>query len=140
MLRAYCWLGLLEAALGMAAFFWVWASHGYGLREIQAVTPALLTHSATAPVLLIYAQATTLTLAAIVACQDGNVFACRSERASIWTLGWFSNPLIWVGIGVEWVLIIAIITRVVHFSAGQRKRRDHLALTAAVGFGDCSHG
>jgi magnesium-transporting ATPase (P-type) len=110
MLRAYCWLGLIEAALGMAAFFWVWASHGYGLREIQAVTPDLLTHSATAPVLLIYAQATTLTLAAIVASQDGNVFACRSERASIWTLGWFSNPLIWVGIGVEWVLIIAIIT------------------------------
>jgi potassium/sodium efflux P-type ATPase len=109
MLRAYCWLGLIEAALGMAAFFWVWASHGYGLREIQAVTPDLLTHSATAPVLLIYAQATTLTLAAIVASQDGNVFACRSERASIWTLGWFSNPLIWVGIGVEWVLIIAII-------------------------------
>ena len=110
LLRAYCWLGLIEAVLGMAAFFWVWASHGYGLREIQAVTPALLTHSATAPVLAIYIQATTLTLAAIVASQDGNVFACRSEKTSIWTLGWFSNPLIWLGIAVEWTLIVAIIT------------------------------
>ncbi|PSN10935.1 HAD family hydrolase, partial [filamentous cyanobacterium CCP5] len=109
LLRAYCWLGLLEAVLGMAAFFWVWYTHGYGLAEIQAVTPTLLSHAATAPILLIYAQATTLTLAAIVACQDGNVFACRSEKTSIWRLGWFTNPLIWFGILVEWTLIIAII-------------------------------
>ncbi len=109
LLRAYCWLGLLEAGLGMAAFFWVWHTHGYGLAAIQAVTPVLLSHSATAPVLLIYAQATTLTLAAIVACQDGNVFACRSETTSIWRLGWFTNPLIWFGLLMEWTLIIAII-------------------------------
>lgn len=109
LLRAYCWLGLLEAILGMAAFFWVWRTHGYGLQDIQAVTPALLSHSAVAPVIAIYAQATTLTLAAIVACQDGNVFACRSEKASIWKLGWFSNPMIWLGIAIEWMLIIAII-------------------------------
>ncbi len=110
MLRAYCWLGLLEATLGMAAFFGVWASHGYDLRGIQAVTPDLITHTATAPVLLIYAQATTLTLAAIVACQNGNVFACRATGTPVWTLGWFTNPLIWLGIGVEWVLIFAIVT------------------------------
>ncbi|MFH7241895.1 MAG: cation-translocating P-type ATPase [Spirulina sp.] len=109
LLRAYCWLGVIEAVLGMAAFFWVWHSYGYGLTEIQAVTPDLLTHSATAPVLAIYIQATTMTLAAIVASQDGNVFACRSERVSIWRLGWFSNPLIWLGIATEWILIIAII-------------------------------
>ncbi|KAB1985690.1 cation transporting ATPase C-terminal domain-containing protein, partial [Haemophilus parainfluenzae] len=78
-------------------------------RALQAVTPDLLTHSAAAPVLAIYAQATTLTLAAIVACQDGNVFACRSERTSILRLGFFSNPLIWLGIAIEWTLIIAII-------------------------------
>ena len=110
MLRAYGWLGLIEAVLGMAAFFGVWASYGYGWRDIQAVAPDLIAHAAPAPVLLIYTQATTLTLAAIVACQDGNVFACRSDRLSIRDLGWFSNPLIWLGIGVEWVLMVAIIT------------------------------
>ena len=94
LLRGYCWLGLLEAVLGMSAFFWVWHSHGYSFADIQAITPDLLAHSATAPVLAVYAQATTLTLAAIVACQNGNVFACRSEKTSIWRLGWFSNPLI----------------------------------------------
>lgn len=109
LLRGYCWLGLLEAGLGMTAFFWVWHSHGYSFADIQAITPDLLAHSATAPVLAVYAQATTLTLAAIVACQDGNVFACRSEKTSIWRLGWFSNPLIWLGIAIEWTLIIAII-------------------------------
>ncbi|MBE9230943.1 cation transporting ATPase C-terminal domain-containing protein [Cuspidothrix issatschenkoi LEGE 03284] len=44
--------------------------------------------------------------AVIVACQDGNVFACRSERFSILRLGFFTNRLIWAGIGVEWLLIL----------------------------------
>ena len=41
--------------------------------------------------------------------QTGNVFACRSEKIPIWRLGWFSNPLIWLGIATEWILIVAII-------------------------------
>ncbi|WP_052049859.1 cation-translocating P-type ATPase [Leptolyngbya sp. KIOST-1] len=110
LLRAYGWLGILEGLLGMAAFGWVWHSHGFDLPALQAVTPALQADSATAPVVAIYMQATTLTLAAIVACQSGNVFACRSETVSVWRLGWWSNPLIWLGLGVEWGLIAAIIT------------------------------
>ncbi|OLP17857.1 HAD family hydrolase [Leptolyngbya sp. 'hensonii'] len=109
LLRAYCFLGLFEAALGMAGFFLVWWSYGYGLAELQAVTPAILAHTADATTTAIYAQATTMTLATIVACQDGNVFACRSERSSIFRLGFFSNPLIWLGIAMEWMLVLAII-------------------------------
>lgn len=108
LLRAYCFLGLLEAVIGMAAFFLVWWSYGYGLAELQAVTPSILSHAADAATKAIYAQATTMTLAAIVACQDGNVFACRSERTSIFQLGFFSNPLIWLGIAIEWILILLI--------------------------------
>lgn len=108
MLRAYCFLGVIEAALSMGAFFLVWRSHGYGLAELQAVSPVILSHAADAATIGIYAQATTLTLAVIVACQDGNVFACRSERTSIRSIGFFSNPLIWLGIAVEWILIISI--------------------------------
>ena len=77
---------------------------------LQAVSPSLLSRSAPAAVVAVYAQATTLTLAAIVASQDGNVLACRSETTSIWRLGLFSNPLIWAGIAFEWCLITAIIT------------------------------
>jgi Ca2+-transporting ATPase len=109
LLRAYCFLGLIEAAMGMSAFFFVWWSHGYGITELQSVTPAILSHTADAATIAIYAQATTMTLAIIVACQDGNIFACRSEKISIFRLGFFSNPLIWLGIGSEWLLLLSII-------------------------------
>ncbi|ACB51635.1 cation-transporting ATPase, E1-E2 type [Crocosphaera subtropica ATCC 51142] len=107
--RAYGFLGLMEAIIGMTGFFVVWWSHGYELRELQAISPTLLSHSADAATIALYAQATTVTLAAIVACQDGNVFACRSERVSIFKLGFFTNRLIWVGIAIEWLLIFSII-------------------------------
>ncbi|HIK32210.1 MAG TPA: cation-transporting P-type ATPase [Oscillatoriales cyanobacterium M59_W2019_021] len=109
LLRAYGFLGAIEAVAGMVGFMMVWWSHGYGLAQLQAVTPAILSHTADATTMGIYFQATTLTLATIVACQDGNVFACRSEYTSIFKLGFFSNRLIWVGIAVEWLLILAII-------------------------------
>jgi Ca2+-transporting ATPase len=109
LLRAYCFLGLLEGLAGMTGFLLVWWANGYGMTELQAINSAILTHSATVTQMAIYHQATTVTLVAIVACQDGNVFACRSERTSIFRLGFFSNPLIWVGIAVEWMLILAII-------------------------------
>ncbi|WP_414526371.1 cation-translocating P-type ATPase [Nodularia chucula] len=109
LLRAYCFLGLLEGLAGMTGFFLVWWTHGYNITQLQAFTPSIISHSANAATMAIYHQATTMTLAVIVACQDGNVFACRSERVSIFRLGFFSNPFIWVGIAVEWVLILAII-------------------------------
>jgi Ca2+-transporting ATPase len=109
LLRAYCFLGLLEGLAGMTGFLLVWWANGYGITELQAMNSAIIAHSATATQMAIYHQATTVTLAAIVACQDGNVFACRSERISIFRLGFFSNRLIWLGIAVEWALILSII-------------------------------
>jgi Ca2+-transporting ATPase len=109
LIRAYAFLGVIEAIAGMVGFFVVWWSHGYSLAEMQLVTPAILNHSATSAVTQVYHQATTMTVAAIVACQAGNVFACRSEWVSIFKLGFFSNPWIWLGIGVEWTLILLII-------------------------------
>jgi len=109
MLRAYGFLGLIEGLAGMTGFFLVWWANGYGLNALQAISPTILSHSASAETMAIYFQATTVTLAAIVACQDGNVFACRSERLSIFQLGFFSNRLIWIGIGVEWALILSLI-------------------------------
>jgi magnesium-transporting ATPase (P-type) len=107
--RAYGFLGVIEAAFGMSAFFAVWWSYGYSFAELQAVSGAILAHSAEPTTRAIYQQATTATLAAIVACQDGNVFACRSERTSILKLGFLSNRLIWLGIATEWILILCII-------------------------------
>lgn len=109
MLRAFLFLGLLEGVVGMIGFLLVWRSNGYGITELQGMTSAILARSGTATQMAIYHQATTVTLAAIVACQVGNVFACRSERTSIFRLGFFSNRLIWLGIAVEWGLILSII-------------------------------
>ncbi|QFS50677.1 HAD-IC family P-type ATPase [Nostoc sphaeroides] len=109
MLRAYCFLGLLEGLAGMTGFFLVWWANGYGISQLQAVSSSILSQSASATTMAIYHQATTATLAVIVACQDGNVFACRSERVSIFRLGFLTNRLIWLGIAVEWVLILSII-------------------------------
>lgn len=109
LVRAYVFLGVIEAIAGMAGFFLVWWSHGYAIADIQQVTPGILSHTADPTVTAIYRQATTMTLAAIVACQVGNIFACRSDRLSIFNLGWFSNRLVWIGITVELVVLLAII-------------------------------
>lgn len=109
LIRAYAFLGLLEALLGMSAYLLVWWSYGYNLTDIQALNEMILSHTADPSIRGIYQQATTATLATIVACQDGNVFACRSERTSIFQLGFFNNRLIWLGIATEWILILAII-------------------------------
>jgi magnesium-transporting ATPase (P-type) len=107
--RAYGFLGLMEAVLGMSAFLAVWGSYGINFTELQAVSSGILAHTADPSTRAIYQQATTATLATIVACQDGNVFACRSEQTSIFQLGFFSNRLILWGILTEWVLILCII-------------------------------
>jgi Ca2+-transporting ATPase len=107
--RAYGFLGLIEAVLGMSAFLVVLGSYGINFSELQAVSPAILSHAADPSTRAIYQQATTATLATIVACQDGNVFACRSEQTSIFQLGFFSNRLILWGILTEWILILCII-------------------------------
>jgi magnesium-transporting ATPase (P-type) len=109
LLRAYCFLGVIEATLAMIGFFLVWHSYGYDLAALQSIAPKIMAHNADPLLTMIYAQATTMTLATIVACQDGNVFACRSERTSIFRLGFFSNPWIWLGIATEWMLLITII-------------------------------
>jgi len=109
LLRAYCFLGLIEAILGTIAFFVVWWSYGYSLSDLQIITPEILSRTANVAIMTIYAQATTMTLAAIVACQSGTVFACRSEQTSAFKLGWFRNRLIWIGIAIEWILILSLI-------------------------------
>ena len=44
----------------------------------------------------------------IVACQAGNIFACRSNRRSVLQLGLASNPLVFIGIGYELTLLLLV--------------------------------
>jgi Ca2+-transporting ATPase len=109
LIRAFCGLGLIAGIAGMSSFFAIWQQYGYRLSSLQAVTPNLLHHTASPALTAIYHQAMTYTVAAIVAAQIGSVFACRSERTSIWRLGFFRNRLVLLGIVTECLLLWAIV-------------------------------
>jgi potassium/sodium efflux P-type ATPase len=109
LLRAYGFLGAIEAVLSMLGFFLVWSGHGYSLADLQQVTPAILAHTAEPAVTAIYRQSTTMTLAVIVACQVGNLFACRSDLRSAFRQSWSNNSLLWFGICFECVALFAFI-------------------------------
>jgi magnesium-transporting ATPase (P-type) len=56
LLRAYGFLGAIEAVLSMLGFFLVWSGHGYSLADLQQVTPAILAHTVAPAVTAIYRQ------------------------------------------------------------------------------------
>ena len=60
--------------------------------------------------LLLYKEATTVTLAGIVFAQVVNVFVCRSDRSlNIPELGGVTNPLILWGIAFELTILMVLI-------------------------------
>jgi magnesium-transporting ATPase (P-type) len=92
LVRAMLWYGVLESIVCMLAYYFANAVHGW---------PGVpLADSG-----VIYRVATTMTLGAIVACQIGVVFNCRTDRTSVFKIGFFSNKLVLVGIAVELTLL-----------------------------------
>ncbi len=100
MLRAWALLGAVSAVLVMGAFLLTLHRAGWHLGDPTGPGTAL--HHA-------YLQATTITFAAIVACQIGTAFAARTDRASLFTIGVFSNPLLLAGIAFELAFTGAVI-------------------------------
>jgi magnesium-transporting ATPase (P-type) len=109
LLRAYGFLGIIEAIACMAGYFFVYYSSGWrpGM-ELASSGP-------------IYLKATTMCLAGIIATQIGNVFACRTERESVFKIGFLSNPLVLSGIVVE----LALVNLIVYFPPFQRVFNTH---------------
>jgi calcium-translocating P-type ATPase len=98
--RAWVFLGLIEAALVMAGFFYVLLQAGWSPGDdVDAGSPL---HDA-------YLQATTMTFAGIVACQVGTAIAARTERASLRSVGFFTNPLLLWGIVFELLFAAALV-------------------------------
>jgi magnesium-transporting ATPase (P-type) len=96
-LRAYLFLGLLEAAAAMAAYYfvlqqscWVWG------QSLDAHNP-------------VYLQATTACLTAIILMQVVNVFICKTPSSPLLRIATFSNSLVLWGVVLEIVLIMLII-------------------------------
>src|SRR6185503_14315975 len=94
--RAYLFLGLMQAAAAMSAYWFVLRHGGWHFgAQLAAHDP-------------LYLQATTTCLSAIVVMQVANVFLCRSDRRSAFAFGLFSNKLIVAGIAAEIALIALI--------------------------------
>jgi len=100
LLRAWLFLGLIAAALQMGAFFYVLTSAGW--HPGNPVGSGRPLHHA-------YLQATTMTFLAMVMCQVGTAFACRTERASLRSVGILSNRLLLWGIGFALTLAAVLI-------------------------------
>ncbi len=96
LLRAYGWLGMIEAALSLGGFFFAYWLTGWRRGEPMAGSG------------FVYATATTMTLAGIVACQVGAAFACRSDHQASWRLGFGSNRLLLIGIAAEIALLLSL--------------------------------
>jgi calcium-translocating P-type ATPase len=98
--RAWLFLGLISAVLGLAGFFYV--LHRAGWSPGDDVDKGSPLHHA-------YQQATTMTFLGMVACQIGTAFAARTDTASLRSIGVFSNRLLLWGIAFELVLAAALI-------------------------------
>jgi magnesium-transporting ATPase (P-type) len=89
-------LGVIEAATAMAAFFFVLHGGGWSFGQSLDSTDPL------------YRRATTACLSAIVVMQIINVYVCRSSIRSVFSMRWFDNPIIVAGVALEIALIIVI--------------------------------
>ena len=97
LMRAYLFLGPLEAIAAMLAFFFVLYGGGWYYGSVLDHHDRL------------YLQATTACLSAIIAMQAVNVFLCRHPVLPAASSGYGGNPLIWYGIGFE-SLLLSLIT------------------------------
>jgi magnesium-transporting ATPase (P-type) len=91
--KALLWYGLIESVASMSAYFFMNWLHGWpGVPLAAAGT-------------LTYRMATTMTLAGVVVTQVGAVMACRTDLASVFRIGFFTNRLVLWGIAVELTLL-----------------------------------
>ncbi len=100
LVRAWGFMGGISAGLVMGGFFFVLLRAGWSPGDSVAVGSSL--HH-------VYLQATTMTFAGIVACQVGTAFAARTSKASLRSVGvWSNRALLW-GIAFELVFTAALL-------------------------------
>ncbi len=98
--RAWGFLGLISAALVMSGFFITLRHGGW-----QPGDPT----GAGTPLNHLYRQATSVAWMGIVACQVGTAFAVRTQRASLRSVGVFTNRLLLGAIAVALAFAVLVI-------------------------------
>lgn len=100
--RGYIFLGLLEAVSVLVVYYFVLYQGGW--RPGMPLEPDDTTFANP-----LHLKAITMVFLGIVVMQVANVFACRSDRHSVFKLGFFSNKLILGGIVFELIFASTII-------------------------------
>ncbi len=100
--RGYVFLGLLEAAAVLIVYYFVLYQGGW--KPGMQLEPDDVTFSNP-----LHLKAATMVFFGIVVMQVANVFACRSDRFSVFKLGFFGNKLVFWGIAFELLFAAAII-------------------------------
>jgi Ca2+-transporting ATPase len=100
--RGYFYLGLLSSVGIMFGYFWQLLRRGWHW-GVAADDPLFATGS------LYQREAATMVFLGIVIMQVANVFACRTERASVFSVGFFSNRLLFAGIAFELLFAAVVI-------------------------------
>jgi len=100
--RGYFFLGIIEAAAGIAAFLSFLLLHGWQYGTITLADPVL------------HRQAMTMTLLGVVSCQMLNAWTMRSWEFSAFSLGIFSNRLMVAAMAVNlvWIWTLLNVTAV----------------------------
>ena len=96
--RAYLVLGPVQSLAAMAAFYFMYWTNGYWGQWLDLPSQGHL-----------YQSATAMALGAVVTTQIGNLFAERTERRSFFRYPLFNNPMIWVGIATELILVALLV-------------------------------
>lgn len=97
LLRAYGFLGVMEAAAALTAFFFVLNQGDWQYGTLLDRDDPL------------YLMATSACFAAIVVMQVVNVFICRQPRRSTFGRGFFSNPMLFWAVAVELGLLAFVL-------------------------------
>ncbi len=111
-IRAFLWLGSIQSALCFLGFFFLWWSMGYHnlfhLPRADLLPYAKRIIDVAGPG-FVYVLATTMFHAGVITTQIGNAYACRTERTSVFRVGFFANRFLLVGFLVELGLITTLI-------------------------------
>ena len=100
LIRAWLFLGLMVAGLSIAGFFYVLVSSGWHPGDPTGVGSRF--HHA-------YLQATTMTFLGMIFGQIGTAFAVRTQRASLWSVGVFSNRYLILAVAAELAIAAVLV-------------------------------
>lgn len=108
--RSFFWLGTIQTALCFFGFFFLYKTFGYHdmlhlpRPDLLPYAERLSSHDG-----YIYVLSTAIFFAGVIATQIGNAYACRTSRASVFMIGFFSNRFLLMGILFELLLVNILI-------------------------------